>query len=103
MTATTKIYSSSEVQSRAGITYRQLDHWARIGHVQPTGVGSGTRRQWSYIEMRTAVLLARLVKSGITLDTAAVVARTIWQHDDWRHQDQIRFRLMDGVHLVVMP
>ena len=42
--------SSREVCERAGVTYRQLDNWARRGYVTPSlleASGCGTARRWA--------------------------------------------------------
>ncbi|MET1036819.1 MAG: MerR family transcriptional regulator, partial [Aeromicrobium sp.] len=47
--------------SAAGITYRQLDYWARTGLVEPTvrsATGSGTQRLYSFKD----ILLLKIIK-----------------------------------------
>lgn len=49
-TTTPASYSTREVCDIAGITYRQLDYWARMGLVVPSidaARGSGSRRRFS--------------------------------------------------------
>ena len=43
------LYSSEAVCRIVGVSYRQLDHWCRIGVVCPTteAHGQGTQRRWS--------------------------------------------------------
>ena len=44
------VYTSSEVCALAGVTYRQLDYWTRVGIVAPSisaAAGHGSRRAWS--------------------------------------------------------
>jgi hypothetical protein len=75
--------SSSMVQKappwarRAGITYRNLDHWVRRGWLHPehVGRGPGSRRHWPTHEQQVAALMARCVNIGMTPALAARVAR----------------------------
>ena len=48
----------------AGITYRQLDYWARTGLVQPTvrpATGSGTQRLYSFRDVLVLKVVKRLL------------------------------------------
>lgn len=60
----------------AGISYRQLDHWIRQGYIAATTLGTGYPREMNSIEVRVVVLMAHLVASGLTVATAADIART---------------------------
>lgn len=43
-------YSAPDVCNAAGISYRQLDYWCRVGLIHPSGgdaQGSGSRRRFS--------------------------------------------------------
>ncbi|MBN4927297.1 MerR family transcriptional regulator [Hoyosella rhizosphaerae] len=54
----------------AGITYRQLDYWARTGLVQPsirTAAGSGSQRLYSFKDMLVLKIVKRLLDTGISL------------------------------------
>lgn len=47
--------STEDVARELGITYRQLDHWIRVGTVVPTfptNLGSGHPRQWTEDDVR---------------------------------------------------
>ncbi len=54
----------------AGITYRQLDYWARTGlvapEVRPAG-GSGTQRLYSFRDILMLKVVKRLLDAGISL------------------------------------
>ncbi len=56
--------------SAAGITYRQLDYWARTGlvvpEVRPAG-GSGTQRLYSFRDILMLKVVKRLLDAGISL------------------------------------
>jgi DNA-binding transcriptional MerR regulator len=59
-------YSSAEVCRLAGVSYRRLDYWARLGLVAPSVcecAGSGTRRRWSpadVLRVKRVAVAARL-------------------------------------------
>lgn len=54
----------------AGITYRQLDYWARTGlvvpEIRPAG-GSGTQRLYSFRDILMLKVIKRLIDAGISL------------------------------------
>lgn len=66
---------SRTAAKRANITYRQLDHWIRQGYVAATTMGTGYPREMEHAEVRVVVLMAHLVASGLTVATAADIAR----------------------------
>jgi len=54
----------------AGITYRQLDYWARTGLVDPTvrsATGSGTQRLYSFRDILLLKVIKRLLDAGVSL------------------------------------
>src|SRR3954468_8093445 len=54
----------------AGISYRQLDYWARTGLVVPSvrdASGSGTQRLYSFRDVLVLKLVRRLLDTGISL------------------------------------
>ncbi len=54
----------------AGITYRQLDYWARTGLVEPSirnATGSGTQRLYSFRDVLVLKVIKRLLETGVTL------------------------------------
>ena len=54
----------------AGITYRQLDYWARTGLVEPTvrpATGSGTHRLYSFRDVLVLKVVKRLLDTGVSL------------------------------------
>jgi len=56
--------------SAAGITYRQLDYWARTGLVVPEirgAAGSGTQRLYSFRDILILKVIKRLLDAGISL------------------------------------
>jgi DNA-binding transcriptional MerR regulator len=56
--------------SAAGITYRQLDYWARTGLVEPsvrTAHGSGSQRLYSFRDILVLKVIKRLLDTGVSL------------------------------------
>lgn len=56
--------------SAAGITYRQLDYWARTGLVEPTvrnASGSGSQRLYSFRDVLVLKIVKRLLDTGVSL------------------------------------
>ena len=54
----------------AGITYRQLDYWARTDLVVPTvrtAAGSGSQRLYSFRDILILKVIKRLIDAGISL------------------------------------
>jgi DNA-binding transcriptional MerR regulator len=54
----------------AGITYRQLDYWARTGLVEPSvraAHGSGSQRLYSFRDILVLKVVKRLLETGISL------------------------------------
>lgn len=57
----------------AGITYRQLDYWARTGLVRPSVAdahGSGSQRSYSYRDILELKVIKHLLSGGISLQAA---------------------------------
>jgi len=56
-------YTSKQAQEIAGITYRQLDYWARTDLVHPSVTsadGRGSRRAYSYGDLLTLRVIKAL-------------------------------------------
>ena len=54
----------------AGISYRQLDYWARTGLVEPTvrgAAGSGSQRLYSFKDILVLKIVKRLLDTGVSL------------------------------------
>jgi DNA-binding transcriptional MerR regulator len=63
-------YRGPIAQRAAGITYRQLDYWARTGLVEPSlqpATGSGTHRLYSFRDILVLKLVKRLLDTGVSL------------------------------------
>ena len=90
-------YRGPTACNAAGITYRQLDYWARTGLVEPSvrgATGSGTQRLYSFRDILLLKVIKRLLDAGISLQQI----RTAVQHLHRRGTDDLtRVTLMsDG-------
>ncbi len=66
-------YRGPQVCKIVGITYRQLDYWARTDLVRPSvcdANGSGTQRLYSYTDLVELKVVKRLLDAGISLQSA---------------------------------
>lgn len=64
-------YSGKSTAEIVGITYRQLDYWARTDLIRPSltdASGSGSRRQYSYRNLLELKVVKNLLDSGIRLE-----------------------------------
>lgn len=63
-------YRGPTVCKIVGITYRQLDYWARTGLVEPgmrKAEGSGTHRLYSFDDIVRLKVVKRLLDTGVSL------------------------------------
>ena len=63
-------YRGPTACAAAGITYRQLDYWARTGLVEPTvraAAGSGSQRLYSFRDILVLKVVKRLLDTGVSL------------------------------------
>jgi DNA-binding transcriptional MerR regulator len=63
-------YRGPTACAAAGITYRQLDYWARTGLVEPTvraASGSGSQRLYGFRDILVLKVVKRLLDTGISL------------------------------------
>jgi len=66
-------YRGPQVCSIVGITYRQLDYWARTGLLHPSineAKGSGSQRVYSYTDLVQLKVIKRLLDAGVSLQAA---------------------------------
>ena len=67
----------------AGITYRQLDYWARTGLVEPTvrpATGSGTHRLYSFRDILVLKVVKRLLDTGVSLQQIRTAVAQLRDH-----------------------
>src|SRR5437762_13548317 len=66
-------YRGPQVCKIVGITYRQLDYWARTGLVRPSVMdanGSGTQRLYSFRDLIELKVIKQMLDAGISLQSA---------------------------------
>jgi DNA-binding transcriptional MerR regulator len=71
--ATEAGYRGPQVCSIVGITYRQLDYWARTDLIRPSiadARGSGTQRKYSYRDLVELKVIKSLLDAGMALQKA---------------------------------
>jgi len=69
-------YSGARAAEIVGITYRQLDYWARTDLVRPSledAKGSGSRRRYSYRDLLELRVIKSLLDAGIKLESVREV------------------------------
>ncbi len=63
-------YRGQVACAAAGITYRQLDYWARTGLVEPSirsAAGSGSQRLYGFRDILVLKVVKRLLDTGVSL------------------------------------
>lgn len=76
-------YSGTQTATIVGITYRQLDYWARTGLLKPSladAKGSGSRRQYSYRDLLELRVIKTLLDAGIRLEAVRDVFTYLRKH-----------------------
>jgi DNA-binding transcriptional MerR regulator len=66
-------FGGPQVCQLVGISYRQLDYWARTGLLRPSlaeAKGSGTKRRYSYRDLLELKVIKRLLDAGLSLQAA---------------------------------
>ncbi|MGH9016609.1 MAG: MerR family transcriptional regulator [Acidimicrobiales bacterium] len=66
-------FRGPQVCALVGITYRQLDYWARTGLLRPSiadARGSGTQRRYAYHDVLELKVIKQLLDAGISLQRA---------------------------------
>ena len=73
-------YRGTTACTAAGITYRQLDYWARTGLVEPSvreASGSGTQRLYSFRDILVLKVVKRLLDTGVSLQNIRSAVATL--------------------------
>ena len=76
-------FSGTQTAKIVGITYRQLDYWARTDLLRPSlaeATGSGSRRQYSYRDLIELRVIKKLLDAGIRLESVREVFTYLRQH-----------------------
>ncbi len=82
---TQQSFSGAHAAQIAGITYRQLDYWARTNLIRPSLVdakGSGSRRSYVYRDLLELKVIKNLLDAGIKLESVRAVFNYLRSHVD---------------------
>lgn len=94
-------YTSKELQTRASITSRQMDHWFKRGWLisfdRKPEEGSGIPIEWPERAVRKAILMNAFVKAGFNPERAHQIAEKAMN----RSTVYYPFSLRIGAHLTV--
>lgn len=76
-------YSGRKAADVVGISYRQLDYWARTDLIRPSlldASGSGSRRRYSYQDLLELRVIKSLLDAGIKLESVREVFAYLREH-----------------------
>ena len=96
-------YRGPQVCKIVGITYRQLDYWARTDLVRPSiadAKGSGTQRTYSFQDLVRLKVVKSLLDAGVKLQTARQAIEYLREDlgDDWASANLV----LDGTNSVLV-
>jgi len=78
-----RTYSGTQAADIVGISYRQLDYWARTDLVRPSATdaaGSGSRREYVYRDLLELKVIKNLLDAGIKLESVREVFGYLRHH-----------------------
>ena len=81
--ASLRTFSGVQAADVVGISYRQLDYWARTDLVRPSATdasGSGTRREYVYRDLLELKVIKNLLDAGIKLESVRNVFAYLRRH-----------------------
>ena len=87
-------FRGPQVCKIVGITYRQLDYWARTDLLKPSlaeAKGSGTQRRYSYRDLLELKVIARMLHAGLSLQS---VRRAVTYMRDHLDEDVVSANLV---------
>ena len=76
-------FSGTKAATIVGITYRQLDYWARTNLIRPSltdAAGSGSRRLYSYRDLLELRVIKSLLDAGIKLESVRTAFEYLRTH-----------------------
>ena len=76
-------FSGTKAASVVGISYRQLDYWARTDLIRPSlsdATGSGSRRRYSYKDLLELRVIKTLLDAGLKLESVREVFDYLREH-----------------------
>ncbi|MGA1220833.1 MAG: MerR family transcriptional regulator [Ilumatobacteraceae bacterium] len=79
----TEGFSGRQTAEIVGISYRQLDYWARTDLIRPSladASGSGSRRRYSYQDLLELRVIKTLLDAGIKLESVREVFNYLRSH-----------------------
>ena len=96
-------YRGPQVCKLVGISYRQLDYWARTDLVRPSitdARGSGTQRTYSFSDLVRLRVVKSLLDAGVKLQTARQAIEYLREDlgDDWATANLV----LDGTNSVLV-
>ena len=96
-------FRGPQVCSIVGITYRQLDYWARTDLVRPSitdAKGSGTQRTYSFQDLVRLKVVKSLLDAGVKLQTARQAIDYLREDlgDDWASANLV----LDGTNMILV-
>jgi len=78
-------FSGTKAAKIVGISYRQLDYWARTDLVRPSltdAKGSGSRRAYTYRDLLELRVIKSLLDAGIKLESVRTAFEYLRKHVD---------------------
>ena len=78
-------FSGTRAAEIVGISYRQLDYWARTDLIRPSATdaaGSGSRRKYTYRDLLELKVIKNLLDAGIKLESVRDVFAYLRNHVD---------------------
>jgi DNA-binding transcriptional MerR regulator len=76
-------FSGTTTAQIVGISYRQLDYWARTNLIRPSATdatGSGSRRRYTYRDLLELKVVKKLLDAGIKLESVRDVFAYMREH-----------------------
>lgn len=95
-----KGYRAPQVCAIVGITYRQLDYWARTDFMVPSlqqARGSGTQRLYSFADLVQLKVVKRLIDAGMDVKRIRkAFSELSRRHSSWNWEDGGVTLISDG-------
>lgn len=76
----TYLFSTYTVSDLSGASFRQIDHWARIGLLKPSAkdaAGKGTRRRYTFLDVVAVKTVVALRECGCPLQKVRAAVRQL--------------------------
>ncbi len=101
-----KGYRAPQVCRMVGITYRQLDYWARTGFMEPSlqqARGSGSQRLYSFTDLVQLKVTKRLLDAGMDLRRVRKAFGALSaQNNSWSWEDREVTLVSDGASIYAL-